>query len=259
MLLPAPTEAVRALGDPGRRVAPAAVDGLRAGPAPAPAQGLSAERTVALTDLALGVEAAAFALMLARDERSQGSPLRGPLITFFATTAAASLAGAALHGLTTDRSDPRRRALWRLSLGSIGMAGLSSWWLGARLSLGRGKASIVEGGATVVHIPYLAAVLRSDQPFWVAILSYLPGAVFLGGSLVSRLRDRHRRRPAALGLAGLGVTFAAAGVQVAKVGVGRRFDHNALYHAMQAIGVALFFRAAKGWLAASSGQPPGRQ
>ena len=86
-------------------MAPAAVDGLQAGPAPAP--GLSAERIVALTDLALGAEAAAFAVMLGRDERSQGSPLRGPLITLFAATSAASLAGAALHGLTTDRSDPR--------------------------------------------------------------------------------------------------------------------------------------------------------
>lgn len=217
----------------------------------------SAEGVVALTDFALGVEAAVLGMRLARRRSGRTSPLRGPLVTFFAATAIASTAGAALHGLTTDRSDPRRRALWRVSLGAIGLAALSSWWLAARLALGRRGSRIVTRGATILHVPYFAAVLGTDRPFRFAITSYLPGAFALGGALALRLRDPRRRPTAAIALGALGVTFAAAGVQVARIGLTRRFDHNALYHSLQALGVALFYRASTGLLE-STPQPTGR-
>ena len=56
-------------------------------------------------------------------------------------------------------------------------------------------------------------------------------------------------------------TFAAAGVQVGRIGLTRRFDHNALYHTLQAIGVAVFYRAATTMLdddARSPGAPTGQ-
>lgn len=204
----------------------------------------AAERAAAWTDLALGVEAATFAILVARDRHARDSAINAPLVAFFGATAAASVAGAALHGLTTDEADPRRRALWRLALGSIGVASLSSWFLGARLALSRGASRTVTRTATIAHVPYFAAVLSGDRPFAVAIASYVPGALFLGGSLASRLRDRQHRRPAATALMALLITVAAAGVQVGRIGLTRRFDHNALYHTLQAIGIAIFYRAA---------------
>lgn len=212
----------------------------------------AAETMVALTDLALGVEAAVCTLIVARDRRRHGSRLWAPIVTFFGATAAASLTGAALHGLTADRADPRRRALWRASLGAIGLAAVSSWWLGARLALARGAGAAVTHLAILAHLPYAALVAGSDAPFRVAVAAYVPGALFLGGSLLARLRDRPSRGPAALALTALGVTFAAAGVQVRGIGVSRRFDHNALYHSLQAIGVALFLGAAQGLLDAEA-------
>lgn len=200
-----------------------------------------------MTDLALGVEAASFAVLLARDDVGRGSPIRRPFITFFVSTAVASFAGAALHGLLADRSDPRRRALWRGSLASIGIASLSSWWLGARLALAD-RATLVIRLATWIHVPYLVAVLRVDRPFWFAIVSYVPGAMFLTATLVSRLRDPRDRGPSATALVALVVTFAAALVQVGRVGVHRRFDHNAVYHSLQSVGVAMLFGAARGFL-----------
>lgn len=220
---------------------------------------LVAEPAVALTDLALGIEAGVFAALLARDRRRSGRGLRSPMTTFFAATAVASLAGAALHGRSTQRTDPARRALWRTSLTAIGIAGWSSWWLGARLALGARAAIVVSRLAGLAHVPYAAIVLGSDAPFRVAIAAYVPGALFLSGALLGRLRSGRRRGPAGLALAAITVTFAAAGVQLGGVGLSRRFDHNALYHTLQAIGVAMFYGAARGLLAGESEDRRGRQ
>lgn len=207
-------------------------------------EALAAERAVAWTDFALGIEAGVFAVLIARHQEAGHTTIKGPVVTFFAATAAASLAGAALHGLTRDQEDPRRRALWRFALGSIGLASVSSWFLGARLALAGEASRSVPRVATIAHVPYFAVVLSGDRPFGTAIASYVPGALFLGGSLASRLRDRRDRRSAATALVALLITFAAAGVQVRRIGLSRRFDHNALYHALQAIGIAVFYRAA---------------
>ena len=200
---------------------------------------------VALTDLAIGVECAALAALVASDRLPERNGLRGPLLAFLVATASASLTGAALHGLTTDRADPRRRILWRWSLASIGIGGLSSWWLGARIALRPAEARVVEGIATLAHVPYVAHVVGGDRPFRVAIASYVPGALFLGAALASRLGEPSSRSPAIVGLTGIGVTFAAAGVQLARIGLGRSFDHNAVFHTLQAIGIGLLFAAAR--------------
>lgn len=213
---------------------------------------VNAEPAVAITDLVLGLEAAAFTLLLARDQRRGGSRLWAPLVTFFAATTTASLAGATLHALTADRSDPRRRALWRISLGAIGLAAFSSWWLGARLALSRRAASTVTRVAVLGHLPFAALVAGTDAPYRAAIAAYLPGALFFGGTLISRLRVGRERGTASLAIGALAVTFAAAGVQVSGVGLSRRFDHNALYHTLQAVGVAMLFGAARGFLASEA-------
>jgi hypothetical protein len=201
---------------------------------------------VALTDALIALESTAFAVHLA-GHRLGRDALRGPFVLFFGATAAASTAGAILHGMTVDRSDPRRSALWRTSLASIGVAALSAWSLALRLARPtrhRGPEAV----AAAAHVPYLLYVTRRDAPYLVAIVSYLPAALVLGGVLTSRLADPEERAPATLALAGLGVTFVAAGVQVGRVGLGPRFDHNALYHSLQAIGMAFLHRSALGFL-----------
>ena len=200
---------------------------------------------VALTDLAIGIECVALAALVASDRLPARAALRGPLLAFLAATASASLTGAALHGLTTDPADPRRRALWRWSLASIGIGGLTAWWLGARIALRPSAARLVEGVAVIAHVPYVAHVISGDRPFRVAIASYVPGALFLGAAFASRVREPSSRGPALTGLTGLGVTFAAAGVQQARLGLGRSFDHNALFHTLQAVGVGLLFAAGR--------------
>src|SRR4029078_741032 len=99
---------------------------------------------VALTDLAIGLEAGAFAVALAvarprtRDADIEAwEPMRRWFVVFFAATGLAAIVGAVLHGLLPpdDREAPARRRAWRVSLGEIGVAGLSAWRLGARSGL----------------------------------------------------------------------------------------------------------------------------
>jgi hypothetical protein len=221
------------------------------------------EPAVALTDLAVGVEAGAFAIALARAGRetavrtARETAIRRWFVVFFAATSVAAIVGAALHGLLPDGPGAARLRLWRVSLGSIGVAGLSAWCLGALLALPRGAAQGVQRLALGAHAAYLAGLARTNPPYAVAIATYLPGALALGAALASRLRDPIARRAASLALLGLGLTFGAALVQVRRIAVHRRlFDHNATYHTVQAIALACFFAAARRFVGAAGRKTP---
>jgi hypothetical protein len=214
------------------------------------------EPAVAATDALVALESVWLGLRLARD-RTAPDVLRTPFLVFFGATAAASGLGAALHGLTDNGPDPRRSALWRASLASIGVAALSSWALALRLAR-PGSHAPDERVVGLVHAPYFLIVATGDRPFKLAIACYVPAAVGLALALGGRLGDADDRRAATVGLAGLCVTFAAAGVQVRRIGLGRAFDHNALYHTLQAGGIALLYRSATGFLARSSPDEPRR-
>ena len=220
------------------------------------------EPAVALTDLAIGVEAgalrAAHGPRAARRRRTvaAGGRRRG----------AGSSSSSARRvrrpwpvprctACSRTASIPRASGLWRVSLGSIGVAGLSAWCLGAVLALPRAAATRVERTMIAVHAAYLLALSRTNPPYKVAIATYLPGALALGAALVRRLADPVVRAPAAIALAGLGLTFGAAAVQVRRLALHPRlFDHNATYHAIQAVAIACFYAAARGFT-----QPTGRR
>jgi hydrogenase/urease accessory protein HupE len=210
------------------------------------------EPAVTLTDLALGIEAAACALLLPGPSSSdpRGRSLQRWFRTFFAATGSASLAGAAVHGLFEDDDDPRRVALWRLALASIAVSSLAGWGIASTLALPPARARHVSAVATVAYAGCLIAISRTNPPYAVAIATYLPALGFLGWAFSQELDRRDERRAAMLGLAGLGLSLAAAGIQLGRVHLHPRwFDHNALYHLVQAIAVAAFFASARAYLA----------
>lgn len=172
------------------------------------------------------------------------------MVLSFAATAVAAITGAALHGLFADDADPRRRALWRISLGAISVGGLSAWRIGVAATFTGTKARLVAAVATIPHALYLAFLTRLDPPYAVAIATYLPGAAMLSIGLVVRLRVSGARRSSAVGLLGLGLTFGAAVAQVRRIALHPRwFDHNATYHAIQAAAIACFYAASRGLVA----------
>ena len=214
---------------------------------------------VSLTDAALGLEAAVLAIRLAQEDRrpetssqraARTAALRRSFVSLFAATSVASSCGALLHGVATDPRSIPHRALWRASLVAIGLAALSGWSIGARLALPSREADRVVRLATLESGAYALVVSSRDLPYWVALANYLPAAAFLSGALARAARGPGPRRPALLGLVALALTFIAAAVQARKIALHRFFDHNALYHAIQAVAVALFFRSAQGLTAA---------
>ena len=209
------------------------------------------EPAVTLTDLALGIEALACALLLPGPSSDpKGRSLRTWFRTFFAATGSASLAGAALHGLFDADDDPRRVALWRLALGSIAVSSLAGWRIGSTLALPPSRARQVSAAASIAYSGYLVAITRTNPPYAVAIATYLPALGFLGWAFSRGLGRPGEREAAMLGLGGLGLSVAAAGIQLGRVHLHPRwFDHNALYHLVQAIAVAAFFASARSYLA----------
>ncbi len=206
-----------------------------------------AEPAVSLTDLAIAVETAIFARTLAL-RRAGPTALRRWFAIFFAGTSLASLAGAAYHALPSPGGKMRER-LWRVSLGGVITSSLSAWQIGALLAgsdeAPRGSLSAV----TAAHVTALAALTRTCPPYRMMIVGYLPAVASLASGFAGRLNRPGDRVPAALGLAGLGLTVIAAWVQVRRVSLHpRHFDHNAVYHVVQAAAFAVLNRSAHRFL-----------
>ncbi len=201
------------------------------------------EPDVTLTDYALALECAIFVLLLARrPERVR--PLHDWFILLLASLGVAALAGGTVHGFLSDPLAWYWAALWSTVLVAVGVTALSAWAIGAHLMCSDRLARWVTILAAVQFVLYAWVVLIL-RDFRVAVLNYLPATVFL---LISLLVAYRRRRQATIlaGVGGLALTFVAAGVQLGGVALHPvYFDHNALYHLLQGIAVALVFLAAR--------------
>jgi hypothetical protein len=209
------------------------------------------EPDVTLTDYGLFVECAAFAWLIAR-RRSGLETLRRWTFLFFAFTALAALFGGTVHGFFTAESGGMGRALWKLSMLSIGATALAGWAIGAHLLFAPHAADRLVRVAAILTAAYAAVILFVSDAFWIAVVGYLPAAAFL---FVGFLRSTGRGLSwATLGVWGLGLSFAAAGIQQLRIAIHPAFfNHNALYHLVQAIALALMFLACRGLLAPTGG------
>lgn len=203
------------------------------------------EPAVSLTNLGLAVECAWFVVLLVRHAASAES-LRNWFIAFFAATGLAAFLGAITHGFVTDPQSALYRNLWIGIFAAIGLAAVTSWAIGSRLIFSDATARLVIACAFAAFAVYVAIVLVVSQSFAVAIIHYLPSAVFLLFAFAVAYR-RRRKRFLAVGIAGILLTFLAALVQQTEFGLhALYFDHNAFYHLIQAAALLLIFLAARG-------------
>jgi hypothetical protein len=195
------------------------------------------EADVTITDYLLALEAFAFAVLIAR--ASTGTALQRWFVIFFAATAAASLVGGTVHGFFDNSV-----VLWRLVLISLGVVAAAAWAIGARLLFSDRIAQFVVAAAWLEFAGYSLMVVFVSDKFLFAIANYLPATLFLIVAFFVRYQST-AGTPLAQGLAGLLLTLVAAGVQQARIAVHPTyFNHNALYHFLQAIALFLIFRAA---------------
>lgn len=215
------------------------------------------EPDVTLTDIGLSLECAVFATMLLR---GGAAPARRWFAGFFAVLGAAAALGAVEHGFLADKASSAHAIVWSGTLLAVGLAAVAGWAAGAWLVLGRRAARAVTIGAAVAFAGYAAVIVFVDRRFAVAIAFYLPAALFL--LVVFLLAARRGDARVNAGAWGLGLTFVAAAVQQGRLGVHPRyFNHNALYHVIQAVGLYLVFRGARiatARGAAPSAEPPPR-
>lgn len=201
------------------------------------------EPDVTLTDYGLAIECAMFAYVLYRAERPTHA-LRTWFVVFFVMGSVAALAGGTVHGFFHGRSTVGGRFLWSFALLAIGGSALAAWAVGARFITTQTLQRLVMSGAVVASVAYGFVVVRITSSFLVAVVNYLPALVFLTGTFVV-LYARVRAPEVLCGVAGLLLMFVAAGIQWGGVALHPvYFNHNALYHVVQGVALALFFKAA---------------
>jgi hypothetical protein len=193
---------------------------------------------VALTDFVLACECLVFAYLL---KPARTRPLALAFIVFFLSLALASAVGGTVHGFFEDPSTSGHRVLWTLTLFAIGVTAFSGTRISALLVFHAPVVLAISRAAALLFVSYCLVILLVSDRFLVAIINYLPVVLFLAWALLIAY-GRSRRSPFLIGFAGVCVMLVAAGVQQAKLGIHPRyFNHNAVYHVLQGIGLAMLF------------------
>ena len=202
------------------------------------------EPEVALTDYAVALECAYFAYSLWRMRKGR-EPVSFWFITAFLATGVAGLAGGTVHGFFNQPGSVGHGILWPLGLVMIGVAALAFANIAATLRFTGGAVLAISRAAFFLFLVYCVAILFFNDRFVVAIVAYLPAVLFLGWVFFDQYRQT-RRAAFAWGLAGIGITLLAAVVQQARIALHPRyFNHNAVYHTLQAAGLFMIFLTAR--------------
>ena len=201
------------------------------------------EPAVTLTDYGLTLLCAAL-VWLARSHVRED--LRPWAMGLFAGSGAAALFGGTVHGFFGDAATQGYRILWPATLLTVGATGLAAWGLGARIDGRAASTRWITRLAGLAYVAFVAVVVAGWQTFAVAVAFYLPAVIFLTVRFAQAYRSRptvSRRRA----LIGFGLTFAAAAIQQLQIPIHPIwFDHNALYHVVQAAAFILLYQGVSG-------------
>jgi hypothetical protein len=202
------------------------------------------EPDVALTDYGLAIECMVLAGLIYA-YGAQGNALRFRFIAFFIALGVAALIGGTFHGFFGNQSPLGLTVLWPATLVAIGMAALALWSIGATLIFSERVANWVLWGALFAFGVYVLLILFSSRAFWIAIINYIPAAIFLFVALLV-MYSRNGMRYLLVGVGGIVLTFIAATVQYTGISIHPRyFNHNALYHLIQAVALFLIYWTAR--------------
>lgn len=200
------------------------------------------EPVTMITDYALAAVTVVFAAMLIRVARRHQQLSMWLWAAAFLATALASLTGGTYHGLSLVLGDTGKAILWKGVVYSIGIASflMLSGTILASVPRAAGKWFL---GAAVLQLAAYAVWMRTHDDFLYVIYDYAPAMVAV---LVLQGFAAHTRRdPSARWIiAGVLVSFGAAGIQQSGFDIHQHFNHNDLYHIVQMGAVYLLYRGA---------------
>jgi hypothetical protein len=206
---------------------------------------LITEPDVTFTDYAVALECAVFAGLILKS--GLRSCLGAWFVFFFGSLSLGALLGGTVHGFFLDESTVGYKILWPATLIALGLTALAAWGIAARMLFSTRTARRISLGATLLFLLYCGVILFVKQDFFIAILHYLPPAIFLLMAWFILYRRTQSKR-VCIGVLGLGLTFVTAGVQQAQVMLHPvYFNHNAFCHLIQAIALFMIFMSAR-WL-----------
>jgi hypothetical protein len=189
------------------------------------------------------VETAIFAVLLWRQRPATTARRVAALI--FACLCASSVTGGSYHGFFPGGSEASPGwAVWITTMLILGVAAALTW-IFFFLLLGRGARGlrVVVAAVTVAYLVYAYVVVRVDHSFRVSAIASAPAVLaVLVLMLVRAVRDGHRN--AMLASAAIVLMLAAAVLQQLHVGLHPVwFNHNALYHLLEGVALAVLFVA----------------
>jgi hypothetical protein len=197
------------------------------------------EPDVALTDWFLAGECLLFAVLLLR--MRTGTIARTLSVTLFLSLMLASILGGMYHGFFPLKTTTAGG--WWIWIGTMFSIGLTSASL-LVLSLNMIRPAFTKTALTLATIAlagYIYWITAVSHEFLIAVLFYLPMLLLFLAVLVRRLFAQKDRSVIA-GICSVFLMLIAAGVQQLHIGLHPQyFNHNALYHVIQAIALLLLF------------------
>ena len=193
-----------------------------------------------LTDYGLAATAAALAARLAR--RVDGQTARRLWSASFAAVALAAAAGGTWHGWAPRMTRPAADALWLLTYVFVGLGNVLILAGAACAAVCGGLRTALTGAVVLRFVVWFAFIARDPQFRYVVydyagtLLGLLALAAWLGG----------RGRPgAAACLGGVALSLAGAAVQRSGFDPSPVFNHNDLFHVVQAGGLYLYYKTGR--------------
>ena len=159
----------------------------------------------------------------------------------FLATAVAGAAGGTVHGFQQVMAKPLANLLWLVTLESLVIAAFAVVSAAIVLLGFRRTATFAATFAAAVAFGSYGLWVVNHPVFLAAIAAY--GAAF-AVLLAVRLRVRPLDRAGRYLIAGIVVAVVAAAIQQSGWSLHRNFNHNDMYHVVQAISVWLLYRAA---------------
>ena len=160
----------------------------------------------------------------------------------FVATGVAAVLGGTSHGYAPVLDKQTHGLVWRFTYVTVGVANFCILY-GATLAAVPPRARRAVLAALVVRLLAVAAALIVLAQFRYVLYDFaitLAGLLGLAAALCLR-----SQRGAAWLVAGVAASTLGAVIQLGRYGQGRAFNHNDLFHVVQAAGIALYARAGR--------------